>query len=197
MAHKIYITGCAKSGTTLLCRLMTSFDLGVFVEDERPIDFLHPQQPYEVVKRNCDSILSSEFFSEENLRSNAAAKLEWHRQMDYQDWREIKILHIKRNKLDVLQSDNGYVSEARFDAVAYQEKLLANRITCSVTFEEIISRPNAVQAAVAAALDLTIPVERRWSDYHEWYEPIQTEISSGLYSIRRLGQPPEDSGIIL
>ena len=189
MTHRIYITGCAKSGTTLLCRLMTAFNLNVFLEDERPIDFLHPQQPYEVVKRNCDAILSAEIFSKKNLRAKPAVKLEWDRQLGYQEWRQIKLLHIRRNKPDVLKSDNGYVSNARYDAVAYQEELLAGRITHTVDFEALISEPDSIQEDVAAALDLAINTERMWSDYHNWYQAVPNEIASGLYSIRRLGCP--------
>lgn len=195
MARRIYITGCAKSGTTLLCRLMTAFNLNVCLEDERPIDFLHPQQPYEVVKRNCDAILSAEIFSKKNLRAKPAVKLDWDRQLEYQEWRQIKLLHIKRNKPDVLKSDNGYVSNARYDAVAYQEELLADRISHTVDFEQLISEPDFIQENVARALDLTINTEKMWSNYHKWYRAVPNEIASGRYSIRRLGGPSADEPV--
>ena len=191
MTQRIYITGCAKTGTTVLCRLMTAFDLNVFVDDERSIDFLCPGQPYNVVKRNCDSILSAELFSKENLHENGTAKLEWDRQLDYQDWRAIKILHIKRSKREVLLSDNGYVSSARYKAVVHQEELLADRITYTVNYEELMSAPDVVQRNVAAALDLTINPEKIWSEYHHWYQASSVELSNGLYSVRALGAPPK------
>jgi hypothetical protein len=189
MAHKIYVTGCAKSGTTLLCRLMTAFQVKVFVDDEAPVDFLYHTQPYEVVKRNSDSFLSSEDFTEHNMTTanNAEIQREWARQIDYLDWRGVKILHIKRKKADVLKSENGYVSESRYNAVLYQEQLLKNKITLTINYEDLIAYPNAVQLRVADAFNLTIKDGRAWSAYHLWYEPSEAEYLNGQYRVRPIG----------
>lgn len=189
MAHKIYITGCAKSGTTLLCRLMTAFDLKVFTDDERPVDFLYYTQPYEVVKRNCNSFLSSQDFTEHNMTTpnNAHIQKEWARQVDYLNWRDVKILHIKRNKADVLKSDNGYVSETRYNAVLYQEELLKDKITHTIQYERLMKYPTLVQMEVAQKFNLTVKNGRLWSSYHLWYEPSEAEYLSKQYAIRPLG----------
>lgn len=187
MAIKLYITGCAKSGTTLLCRLMTAYNVKVFVDDERPIDFFYDTQPYQVVKRNCDSILSSEIFTKHALAHDTQVQREWARQIDYLHWRGVQIIHIKRNKSDVLKSEGGYVSESRYNAVLHQENLLKDVISHTVQYEKLIRHPLTVQHEIAVKFGLGIQPGRTWDKYHLWYEPSPNEFIANQYAMRPIG----------
>ena len=54
---KIFITGCAKSGTTLVRRLFNAYDLNVAVEEMSLLDFY--LSDFDVAKRTADSIFSN------------------------------------------------------------------------------------------------------------------------------------------
>jgi len=98
---KIYITGCAKSGTTLVRRLFNAFkDLKVYNYGEIiPIDFI--KSNYDVGKR------FSSIFSGKVNDSLVQQQLSM--------FKDITIIDVLRNKEDVLKSDNGYVSENRYN----------------------------------------------------------------------------------
>ena len=59
--NKIFITGCAKSGTTLLLRLFNAFDnLKVYNYNELSLySFINRCKDYNVAKRNYRSIFSN------------------------------------------------------------------------------------------------------------------------------------------
>lgn len=75
----------------------------------------------------------------------------------------IEIVHIVRNREDVLRSENGYVSEERYDAVQRQANEYGHAIKCNVRFEEILEDPLRVQSRLAK--DLELRVLQPWTEY--------------------------------
>ena len=64
---KIYITGCAKTGTTLLRRLFNAFDLKVYNKDEiELVNFLNSD--FDVGKRTFNTMFSNVLNEEEIKR---------------------------------------------------------------------------------------------------------------------------------
>jgi hypothetical protein len=153
---KIYITGCAKSGTTMLNNLMTAFDLKV-VPGECYLTAL-VQSDFDCGKRDWNFLFSKDV-PYINLIS----------QYNYIIKNEVKILNINRKKKDVLASENGYVSEKRYDACQEHKKFWGDAITCDVWFEDILDDPLGMQYTVAMYLGLYDDrIVHKWTDYPDF-----------------------------
>ena len=169
---RIYITGCAKTGTTLLRRLMNAFEgLNVAVDEMSLKRFLESE--YDVAKRNAKQIFSigvdNDFIDEAiNLIKD----------------NNVKILHIHRNKEDVLKSDNGYVPEKRYNDVENQMVRYKKHITHIVHFEELTHHPDKVQKEVADALGLKI--KHKFSEYPNFIDVKSEKINNGIYELRKI-----------
>ncbi|MHC4686720.1 MAG: glycosyltransferase [Planctomycetota bacterium] len=154
----IFITGCAKSGTTLLQRLFYAFDAKV-LSSEMTIGQLcqtqlAPESTVLVAKRHRYSVFS-EHLSE--------AKIAHQSMLIKQN--SVKIINIIRDGRDLIFSDNENVSPRRWVAAMRQRNhpLLDGLIDVEIKYEDVVSDPDAVQERVAKALGLTII--HRWSEY--------------------------------
>ena len=103
---KIFITGCAKSGTTLVRRLFNAYDLNVAVEEMNVLDFY--LSDYDVAKRDATSILSNVFTDKNYAEALFIAS------------NDIKIVNVNRFEDDVLASSEGYVSKVRYNGCMAQ-----------------------------------------------------------------------------
>lgn len=181
---KIYIVGCAKSGTWLLLRLFHAFaDIELIGDDtERPIKFVTQMELSEgkhgVWKRTWNMLLSNH---RSTIRPPLEQQIEWVRNHD------IRLVYIRRNRADVLKSDKGWVADSRYDDAELQAEEFADDVACVVNFEDLLADPNAVQRAVANALGLTIV--HLWSDYPDFVPDEAFAIHEGKenYSKRRIG----------
>jgi hypothetical protein len=142
MAKRIFITGCAKSGTTLLLRMCFAFKnaevlyrtgfngheltLNEFLNTETDKKFL-------IGKRLPPFILSNvpapEF--EDQLR--------WVRQND------IGIINVVRDGRDVVLSDGEYVKPERWISSMIQREQYSDIIDMEIKYEDIIRFPNNIQ----------------------------------------------------
>lgn len=179
MGNKIFITGCAKTGTTLVRRLFNAFDLKVYNKEEIPLDnFI--KSDYEVGKRTFNTIFSNILLPEQI-----------NHQLDIIKNNNIKIINITRDKKNTLKSTNGYVTENRYNACIQQMTQYSEYITCNIRYKELINNPNAVQNYVAEVLDLK--VIHKWSDYPAWFndseEPKEGNWGLKEYSLRKIGAP--------
>lgn len=170
---KIFITGCAKSGTTLMRRLFNAYDLRVAVDEMSLEDFV--RSDYDVAKRNASAILSNTINSEAQ-----------HNQRKLILENDIKIVNLTRNREDVLRSENGYVTEARYQACVSQFYKHRDLIDINVEFEKLIRYPDDVQWEVSDRFGLT--PEFMFSDYPTFIDPIKEKFKDGNYSLRRLGE---------
>lgn len=170
---KYYITGCARSGTTLLRRLMNAFDgLNVCNDKEMKLDeFLASE--YMVAKRDTYTLFSTELKCRD--KQEQIAKL---------IKKDIKLIYIYRNKADVLRSANGYVPTSRYEAVMEDVRKLHKLIDFVVSYDDLLINPDQIQIQMAGVLGLTI--NHKWSDYPDWVNWNES-INDERYNFRRIG----------
>jgi len=131
---KIYITGCAKTGTTLIRRLFNAFDLKVYNKDEIDI-YNFVKSSYNVGKRTSLTLFSNDINEKEILKQLNIIK-------------NLNIINITRNKEDVLKSDNNYVSEKRYDVCMKHAEKYKEYIDFTISYDELIIDPNKIQEKI-------------------------------------------------
>ncbi len=170
---KIYITGCAKTGTTLLRRLFNAFDLKVYNKDEiELVNFLNSD--FDVGKRTFNTMFSN-VLNEEEIK----------RQLPLLE--NIYIVNMVRNKKDVLLSDNNYVSERRYDTCMDQSLKYKDYIDITVKYEDLIASPNKVQEDLKSSFDLK--TKHLFSEYPDFVNIKEENITThnGIYKLRKIG----------
>jgi len=171
---KIYITGCAKSGTTLVRRLFNAFELDVYNYYEMSIDSFM-ESKYNVAKRKYNTILSRKLDKKEESRQLEIIK-------------NIFIVNVIRNKADVLKSDNGYVPEARYDSCMEQASRLSDDIDFTLSYDDLLCDPDRAQEEISEKLNLKII--HKWSDYPKFMKGIKERYSkSNINELRPIGTP--------
>lgn len=175
--RKIFITGCAKSGTTLVRRLFNAFDIKVYNFDEICLmDFVNSE--FEVGKRTINTIFSVNTYEYHiNLQANEIVE------------HNVEIVNVIRNKEDVLKSDNGYVSEVRYDACMEQAERFKHLIKYTIHFEDILKNPDTIQEEIAEIFGLKI--KNKWSEFPNFYD-ISQENENNMknnknYQLRPIG----------
>jgi hypothetical protein len=172
---KIYITGCAKSGTTLVRRLFNAFeDLNVYNYGEiTPKDFI--KSNYNVGKR-FSSIFSGK------INDSLV-------QQQLSIFKDITIIDVLRNKEDVLKSDNGYVSENRYNTCLKQREQYGHLIDYTIIYEDLLITPDQTQKEISELLGLKI--KHKWSDYPKFVDITQEKpiTHKGIYKLRPIGAP--------
>jgi len=173
MNKKIYITGCAKSGTTLVRRLFNAFEgLNVYnYEEITPKDFYTSE--YDVGKR------FQSLFSGELPNSLITQQLEM--------FQEIIVIDVLRNREDVLKSDNGYVNSNRYNTCLLHRKEYGNLINYTIIYEKLLENPDLIQNEISKLFDLKI--KHKWSDYPKFIDISQEkpQTHSGIYKLRPIG----------
>lgn len=153
---KILITGCAKSGTTLLARLMHSFDIPVHTKEIRLKDLCLAKLSNLVGKRNEYTIFS-------NILNGV--DLEHQKQMIIKY--DIKILNIYRNGVDVMESfenDWQYWNPLIWCESIRQMEEMKDLITTNVSYESLVTEPDLIQSVIATGLG--IEPEYKFSESH-------------------------------
>ena len=107
---RIYITGCAKTGTTLVRRLFNAFNLNVCNYNEMAVPAFISSD-YDVAKRTRDSVFS-----------NVLPDAEIRRQLGALDDAGVSIVNVVRGRAATLASDNHYVDQARYDSCMKQAR---------------------------------------------------------------------------
>ena len=138
---RIFITGCAHTGTTLLLRLFYAFENCEIIDWEISLwDFLKYEpksgKPILVGKRTFDSIFTN------NLRSDKIIE-----QIDAIQNNDISIVNISRSF-----DDMEHVSKKRWQACMYQATELAFLIACNVQYEELCHNSDMVQNKIIKAI---------------------------------------------
>lgn len=155
---KIYITGCAKSGTTLLARLMHSFGLPVHGSEISLHDFCESKAKNLVAKR-----------SEYTIFSNILNGFDLEHQKNMIIKHDIKILNMYRNGVDVLESfenDWQYWNPLIWCESIRQMEAMKDLITTNVSYESLVERPNMMQSVIATGLGI-IPEYKFTESHHK------------------------------
>lgn len=172
---KIYITGCAKSGTTLVRRLFNAFELEVYNFSEIPLKkFL--DSDFNVGKRTFNTIFSNSISSSQIQNQLELIK-------------NINIINVVRNKEDVLKSDGGWVKESRYNNCLNQAKKYSSYIDYTIEYENLILHPNKIQKEIADKLNLKILY--KWDEYPSFVnlEEENKVTHKGIYKLRPIGEP--------
>lgn len=126
---KLLITGCARSGTTLMVHLMQYFySCKVHIEDERhPLDFVNYNSKDHVL------VIKKPYLQKTNI--------------EYFDLRELlnsgwRIIWMIRDGRDVVVSQNHHVNPSRWISTNYEMlKLASNHGILTVRYEDLCTSP--------------------------------------------------------
>ena len=178
---KIFIVGCAKSGTTLLQRLFYSFDNVEVVLGESSLGKAaqSDNNGVKVFKRTHSSIFSHKM-----------PNRDIERQIQYSKDYGINLIYVKRNMKDVLRSSGGIVSEDRYNACEYQLRRFGDNLDFRVMYEGLINynTSNKIQDKLARKFGLRIG--HRFTDYPDFVPDEAFDlIDDPAYSKRKLGAP--------
>ncbi len=167
MAKKIFITGCAKSGTTLLLRMCFAFkDAEVLYRkgaEGHELEFnefvkYKSDQKFVIGKRHPPAILSTI----------------WNRSFDYQIakvvGRDIGIINVVRDGRDVVLSDGNYVKPNRWINCIEQRNsdYFKNIISLEVSYEDLVRNSNKVQKKIEKTFG--IKSKNKFSEYPDYVE---------------------------
>jgi hypothetical protein len=148
--QKVFITGCAKSGTTLLRRLFHAFN----PDDVEVIDYeikvnhfvdyvsMNPDVKVIVGKRWGTSVFCMDVGEEETENQLKLLK-------------GISIINIFRDGRAVIMSDNNWVSPERW--IYCMDYMLKNKgeLTLNIQYEDLILNPDKYQKMIEVMFDIT------------------------------------------
>ena len=178
MRKKIFITGCAKTGTTLVRRLFNGFDLKVYNHYEMSLsEFI--LSDYDVAKRTANSILSNIILGHEMIKQLEMIK-------------DIIIINVERDKESTLKSDNGYVPEVRYLNCQAQSIVFSDFIDFRIRYDELMKDPDKIQKDIAYKFNLDII--HQWSSYPSFIN-LDEEVDKthqGIYKLRPIGAPKDE-----
>lgn len=140
---KIFITGCAKSGTTLLKRMFHAFDKTYVIKEEVSVyDFIKIKKKdvgdydFVVAKRSWDSLFSYSLLNKEQND----------RQRRLINDNNIKVINIIRDGRDVVLSFiNSWGLNGCFEWMNCVDNCQDELINLNVKYEELVLTPNGIQ----------------------------------------------------
>lgn len=153
---RIYITGCSKSGTTLLLRLFKAFSNVVLVPREQSAKYfslIDHKKGILVGKRSRCEVYSSSWGGK-GYFFESLLELREH---------NINIVNIFRDGRDVIESRQPQVSPREWISCIHQIVDYPQYLKLNLRYEDIVTKPNEIQQIVANKLKLSI--EHKWSDY--------------------------------
>lgn len=154
---RIFITGCARSGTTLMNRLFYAFKDTTVIDHEIPIEnFCHYECKTKILvgKRIPLTILSVPL-----------GKKDTEKQLSIINKENILIVNVIRDGRDVVhQNSTGpRVNVNRWIGCMLQAQIYRKIIKRQVRYEELVNNPDSIQKQLAETLNI-VPVSR-FSEY--------------------------------
>ncbi len=167
MSKKIFITGCAKSGTTLLLRMCYAFkDTEVIYKegfDGHEMDFdkfvkHESKSGFTIGKRHPPALLSNVLVPEFQFQAADILK------------EDIRVINVVRDGRDVVLSDGNYVKPKRWiESMDQRNKVLfGNLIDLEVKYEDLVTDPEKVQHQMEEKFGLES--EHSFKDYPDYVE---------------------------
>lgn len=179
------ITGAARSGTTLLARLMTAFDGVCVINEEITLpDLINtpPMVRHLVGKRAMGTIFSHRL-SEQELA----------KQVRMVSDNDIKIVNIIRDGRDVVSSQYekwGWYDPHGWTDVIDQAYEYEGLITYKVRYDELVTRPDRVQEWLGAVLGYEI--RDKFSKYPDFVPEDCFPSDDPEYMLRKIGSRRRD-----
>lgn len=172
---KIFITGCAKSGTTLVRRLFQSFeDINVCPKEISIYDFIDSE--YDVGKRTFKTIFSNKLSNYEKRRQLPLVK-------------QMYIVNVVRDMSSVLRSSNGYVKPERYKKSIIDAYKYKKHIQYTVDYDILLMFPDKIQIEIAKEFNLKIeykfsefPVFVNWDEEGTVYNIRELSTDKSIYS---------------
>lgn len=161
MTKKIFITGCARSGTTLLNRLFYAFDNAEILTNEIELDKfigLDSKKDFLIAKRHPVSVFSVPLKEDQ-----------FHDQIKMIQTYNIFIVNIIRDGRDVVHKDiegSPDVKPDRWIGCMKHTLKYIEYVSVNIKYEELIYNPNSVQEIIAKKLGLN--KVHKFNDYPEF-----------------------------
>ena len=151
---KIFITGCAKSGTTLLKDLFRAFDSTWVIEDEITVNGISKLTPsnvgkfdFVVGKRSWDSLYSCGRLRDTDIQSQ-------YHQLQKAEIIVINVIRDGRNVVKSLLKDWGWYSPFEWLECIRQAREHNGIITLTVRYEDLLTIPDQVQNEIIVVTGL-------------------------------------------
>lgn len=176
----IFITGCAKSGTTLLQRLFNYYKRTKVIPGEISIDNLVSNKhkgKIIVGKRVWSTVLSSSI--DDNSLIHQIKKIKDN---------NVKIVNIVRDGRDVVISDNNWVKPDRWIYTIKQRNELSDIVTAEIRYEDLVENPDEIQDYLSKKLGLE--KKYNFSEYpkHLKHEDFSHLRGNDLYKARPINK---------
>ncbi len=176
----IYITGCARSGTTLLQQLMSAFELTHVVGGECFVDaFTHPtirklSNSHHIIIKRSGECLGGEYPQGINGKNKKQVTGYLGKLLELIRSLNLRIVDIMRDPRDVLTSrhhskpDSYYVSLQRLFNHEWEINWLRERWdkVLSIKYEDLLTNPDICQETIATNTGLE--AEAKFSDYPDF-----------------------------
>ena len=192
MTKKIFITGCAKSGTTLLLRMCYAF---------KNTDVLYRRgfNGHELTLSEFMNVKTDKkFLIGKRLPPFVLSNTEDETFEDQVSWirkQNIGIVNVIRDGRDVVLSDGNYVKPKRWIDSMKQRYKYSDIIDMEVKYEDLVRHPNSIQDNMCNVFG--IQKENHFSDYpdyvkdwvYDWNVSVQARAGKGDetdYGKRRL-----------
>lgn len=169
--QKIYIVGCAKTGTTLILRLFHAFKVKAGFGEISLKDFI--KSDLEVAKRTHDQIMSN-ILNPEKINEAVELILK----------NNIKLIYVRRGRKETLKSSNNYVTEKRYDACLNQFNNYRDLVNYIIDYEKLLKNPDKIQKEIADLFKLEIV--HKWSEYPKFIT-WNVDQQNGL-KLRKIGE---------
>ena len=189
MPKKIFITGCAKTGTTLLLRMCYAFKdtrvmyrTGFNGHELTMEEFLNldGDESFIIGKRLPPFVLSN---VDDPTFSN---QIDWIKRYD------IGVINVIRDGRDVVLSDGNYVKPERWISSMEQRRKYSDVISMEVSYEELVNNPDAVQDRMIE--EFGIEKESNFSDYPEYVPDWVYDWNVSVQGRKGISSPDADYG---
>ncbi len=180
--QRIIITGCAKTGTTLLQRLFTSYADIIVLPKEHKLSTLLQYKSNIVIKRKSPTILSEDF--------SPAKKMY---QKNFVQKNNIKIINMIRDGRDVICSDGNIVHPDRWVSCMLQREMFRSIITLEIKYEDLVTNPNDIQDKITKTFNFK-PIYR-FNDYPNFVPLEFRGLKPTIYRLRSIGTKSIGKGI--
>lgn len=169
MVQRIFITGCAKSGTTLFQRLFYSFNnVTLILREGKLFEFTEPREDIKDIVNSAKKTM----VMQRHVRSIFSHGLSRYRQLKHiriiqRD--NLQITNIIRDGRDVTYEQYLSIYERWIESIK-QTYEFADFITLNVKYENLVRFPDEEQKKIADVFGLTI--EHKFSEYPD-FVPIE------------------------
>lgn len=162
MAKRIFITGCAGSGTTLLNRLFLAFRNVSVIQPEASLrSLVNTTSPYGTIVRKR---LSKHIFSN---TSDVILAPPLEEQIELIKKNKIKIVNMIRDGRDIVYGYGPNICERWIESIQ-QAREYSDIITLTIKYEDLVKNPNLIQKKIAKRLGLKS--RYKFSEYPKFYK---------------------------